>query len=212
MTDPAAPAGSRSRIPALGAEVDAILAIAEPAGPRITHPTALLDPRRNVELKARDPDPAWSLGVCRALGAEDHGTVRQRDTYFNVAGGALKLREESPGATQLIQYERAERAQPRESRHRSVEIPDGPGLCAILQAALGLGGVVAKRRRLHLWHGVRIHLDEVDGLGSFIELEAVAAPASDLTREHALVEELREALAITDDRLVSRGYAALISR
>ena len=58
-----------------------------------------------------------------------------------------------------------------------------------------------------MWREVRIHLDEVDGLGTFIELEAVARPESDLTREHALVRELREAFAITDARLLSRGYA-----
>ena len=55
-------------------------------------------PRRNVELKATDPDPAWSLAACRALGADDHGLIVQRDTYFSVPHGGLKLREETPGA------------------------------------------------------------------------------------------------------------------
>ncbi len=169
---------------------------------------ALLDPRRNVELKARDDDLDWSLSVCRKLGAEDHGTIQQRDTYFTVTGGGLKLREESPGSAHLIQFERADEPQQRESRYRIVGIEDGPQLRVALQAALGVSVVVAKCRRLHIWREVRIHLDVVDRLGTFIELEAVAAPESDLTREHALVEELRAALAITDDRLVSRGYAA----
>jgi adenylate cyclase class 2 len=163
--------------------------------------------RRNVELKARDDDPAGSLAVCRALGAEDHGELRQRDTYFNVASSGLKLREESPGQAHLIQFERSDEPQQRESRYRIVVIEDGQGLRAALDAALGVRVVVAKRRRLHVWREVRIHLDEVDGLGTFIELEAVVRPASDLTREHALLGELREAFAIPDARLVSRGYA-----
>lgn len=146
--------------------------------------------------------------MCRELGAEDHGTIRQRDTYFNVTNCGLKLREESPGSAHLIQFERADEPQQRESRYRIVGIEDGPQLRAVLRAALGVSVVVAKRRRLHIWRDVRVHLDEVDGLGTFIELEAVAVPESDLTREHALVEELRAAFAITDDRLVSRGYAA----
>jgi adenylate cyclase, class 2 len=164
-------------------------------------------PRRNIELKARDDDLARSLAVCRALSAEDHGEIHQRDTYFNVAGGGLKLREETPGHAHLIQFERADEPQQRESRYRIVAIEDGRGLRVVLDAALGVRLVVAKRRRLHMWREVRIHLDDVDGLGTFIELEAVARPESDLTREHALVRELRKAFAITDDRLLSRGYA-----
>jgi homotetrameric cytidine deaminase len=57
---------------------------------------------------------------------------------------------------------------------------------------------------------VRIHLDDVDGLGHWVELEAVAPPDSDLSAEHAKVAELREALGITDDRIVAEGYAAML--
>jgi adenylate cyclase class 2 len=59
---------------------------------------------------------------------------------------------------------------------------------------------------------VRIHLDEVEQLGTFIELEAVAPPDSDLTTEHRVVGELRGALAITDERLVALGYAERLIR
>jgi len=64
-------------------------------------------------------------------------------------------------------------------------------------------------RRLLIWEGVRIHLDQVDGLGTFIELEAVAPPQSDLNDEQAKVARLRP-LAISDDRLVALGYAELL--
>jgi predicted adenylyl cyclase CyaB len=167
-------------------------------------------PRRNVELKARDADPARSLGVCLALGAEDRGELWQRDTYFAVPRGGLKLREERPGAPHLIQFERADAPQARESRYRIAEVADAAALTAVLDAALGVRGTVEKRRRLLLWRDVRIHLDAVERLGTFVELEAVAPPESDLTPEHARVAELREALGITDDRLVSVGYAALL--
>src|SRR3954469_7164554 len=75
-------------------------------------------PRRNVELKARDPEPERSLERCVALGAEDRGELRQRDTYFAARRGRLKLREQEPGAAELIAYERADAAEARESRYR----------------------------------------------------------------------------------------------
>lgn len=174
--------------------------------------TVVQAPRRNIELKATDPDPSASLGVCRALGAEDRGTIVQRDTYFEVVRGGLKLREEQPGRPHLIQFERASEPQQRESRYRIVEVSDGAALCAALGAAIGIRGVVAKRRHLLLWERVRIHLDEVEGLGTYIELEAVAPADSDLAHEHRLVAELRDALGITDERLVALGYAAQLLR
>jgi adenylate cyclase class IV len=139
--------------------------------------------------------------------AEDRVEIVQRDTYFAVAHGGLKLREEQPGRPHLIQFERASEPQQRESRYRIIEVSNGEALCAALAAAIGIRGVVVKRRRLLLWENVRIHLDEVDQLGAFIELEAVAPPDSDLTHEHRLVTELRDALGITDERLVALGYA-----
>jgi adenylate cyclase class IV len=168
--------------------------------------------RRNIELKATDPDPSASLEVCRALGAEDRGTIAQRDTYFNVARGGLKLREEQPGRPHLIQFERASEPQQRESRYRIIEVSDGAVLCAALATAIGIRGIVAKRRHLLLWQSVRIHLDEVERLGTFIELEAVAPADSDLAHEHRLVAELRDALGITDERLIALGYAAQLIR
>jgi adenylate cyclase class IV len=170
-------------------------------------PSLLEDPRRNVELKARDVDPARSLEVCEALRAEDHGEISQRDTYFNVARGGLKQREERLGRAHLIQFDRANEPQQRESRYRIVVPDDGPALRAALEAAIGVSVVVVKRRRLYLWRGVRIHLDDVEQLGTFIELEAVAPPESDLTHEHELIRELRDAFEITDARLVELGYA-----
>ena len=80
------------------------------------------------------------------------------------------------------------------SSYRVVPVPDPAGLLAALGETNGVDVVVEKRRRLLLWETVRIHLDEVEGLGSFLELEAVAGPDSDLTRERRQVAQLREAL------------------
>jgi adenylate cyclase class IV len=162
-------------------------------------------PRRNIELKASDPDPDRSLQVSLEIGASDEGWLHQTDTYFRVLHGRLKLREEGPVA-QLISYERSDETVARESRYRLVPVGDPAGLKDALSDALGVL-VVEKSRRLLLWQGVRIHLDEVRGLGSFIEIEAVADPASDLSTEHRRASELQDALAITPDRIVAFSYS-----
>ena len=167
-------------------------------------------PRRNVELKARDPDPARSLERCLALGAEDRGALRQRDTYFAARRGRLKLREQEPGGAEIIAYERADAAQARESRYRIAPVGEPDALREALDAALGTTVVVDKRRRLLLWEGVRIHLDRVEGLGAFVELEGVAPEGSDLQREADLVARLRADLDIRDEAIEPGGYADLL--
>jgi homotetrameric cytidine deaminase len=164
-------------------------------------------PRRNVELKATDPDPERSLAVCLELGAEDRGVLVQRDTYFRVPDGRLKLREETPGGAALIQYDRPDAAEARESRYRIAPVEDGGALREALAAALGTLVVVDKERRLLLWEGVRIHLDRVEGLGSFLELEGVAPAGSDLEPERARVARLSEALGLDAGRILSDSYS-----
>ena len=167
-------------------------------------------PRRNVELKARDAHPDRTLERARALGAEDRGELRQRDTYFAAPHGRLKLREQEPGGAELIAYERPDAAEARESRYRITPVADAAATAEALDAALGAVVVVDKRRHLLLWEGVRIHLDRVEGLGAFVELEGVATADSDLAREGALVARLRAELGIADDALEPRGYADLL--
>ena len=165
---------------------------------------------RNLEIKAQDPDPPRTLEVALELG-EDRGVLEQRDTYFHAVTGRLKLRETAGAHAELIAYARADLAGPKVSHYRLVPVYDPAALSAALGAALGVRGVVEKRRRLVVWRNVRIHLDEVAGLGRFVELEAVAASSGGLEAEREKVDELRRALGIADDRLlVPRGYAELL--
>jgi homotetrameric cytidine deaminase len=165
---------------------------------------------RNIELKARDPDPGRTLELALELGAEDRGEISQRDTYFTGARGRLKLREQDPGPAELIQYSRPDEIRAHTSEYRRVPVGEAEALRDALDAAHGTLVVVDKRRRLLIWEGVRIHLDEVEGLGSFLELEAVAAERSDLSEEHAKVERLRAELRIADSDLVAQGYSDLL--
>ena len=161
--------------------------------------------RRNVELKAHDPNPERSLAIARELGASDEGVLRQRDTYFRARTGRLKLREQQPGGAVLIQYDRPDGAAACESRYRLTPVADPDTLRASLDAALGTLVVVDKQRHLLLHDGVRIHLDTVAGLGSFVELEGVAPPDSDLEPEREKVARLSEALGI--EEVLSDSYS-----
>jgi homotetrameric cytidine deaminase len=165
------------------------------------------EPRRNVELKAIDPDPEATLARALEAGADDRGVLEQRDTYFAVSTGRLKLREERPGGATLIAYRRPDAPEERVSSYRLVAVSDPDGLRTALQETCGVRVEVVKRRRLLLWETVRIHLDEVRGLGRFLELEAVADAGSDLTRERAQVARLRAVLGIADAALREGSYA-----
>jgi homotetrameric cytidine deaminase len=169
-------------------------------------------PRRNVELKVRDADPAATLARALALpGVRDEGEIRQRDTYFATTRGRLKLREEADAGGErahLIAYTRPDEPTARTSSYRLAPVADPDALRAALDASLGMLVVVDKRRRLLLWENVRIHLDDVDGLGAFAELEGVAGPGSDLTTEHERVAHLREQLALGE--IVPSSYADLL--
>src|ERR1700716_3491283 len=103
-------------------------------------------PHRNVELKARDPDPERTLRAALEHGARDHGVLVQRDTYFAARDGRLKLREEEArgsSTAQLIAYARADEAAARTSAYHLVDVPDPAALTAALTEALGVVVVVA---------------------------------------------------------------------
>jgi homotetrameric cytidine deaminase len=163
---------------------------------------------RNVELKARDPDPARTLELALALGAGDEGEITQRDTYFGASRARVKLREQTPGDDELIAYRRADDDQARVSEYLRVAVPDAAALKEALDAAYGTKVVVAKTRRLLLWENVRIHLDEVEGLGSYMELEGLVDGGEEQAR--AKVEQLRAELQIDDANLISGSYSDLL--
>jgi homotetrameric cytidine deaminase len=162
----------------------------------------------NVELKARDPNPEVTTARCLNLGAVDQGTLRQTDTYFYARRGRLKLRSQEGDGSELIAYRRPDAADASESTY--VRAQASESVLEALGAALDKAVVVSKRRRLFLWEGVRIHLDEVEGLGTFIEFEAVLPEAGDLETARAKVARLRSELGIEDDALISVGYADLL--
>jgi len=162
----------------------------------------------NLELKARDRNPELTAARALNLGAVSAATLNQRDVYFPTQRGRLKLRTQENAGSELIAYRRPDALEAAQSSY--VRVPASDSLVEVLDAVLGMTVVVAKSRQLLIWEGVRIHLDEVEGLGSFVEFEAVLPDAGDLETAKAKLARLRVELGIEDDALVSVGYAELL--
>src|SRR5262249_9643614 len=110
----------------------------------------------------------------------------------------------------LISYNRPDQPGVRSSSYRLVPVPNPAALEAALSAALGLRGRVRKRRAIYFWHNVRIHLDEVTGLGTFIEFEAVLSESEDEAASQAHLAELCRALAVDPADSLAPSYADLM--
>lgn len=169
-------------------------------------------PSRNLELKARYADHANAESVLQKLGATREWSLRQVDTYFVVPQGRLKLREqEGRAVAELIAYDRPNETAVRASDYQLVPIPDPASLKLALTRTLGVRVIVAKRRTLWLWHNVRIHLDQVESLGTFLEFEAVLASADEPDKpSRERLDHLTRALEIGDEDRIAGSYSDLI--
>ena len=125
----------------------------------------------NVEIKARTNSPAIVRNYLLDHQADFRGVDEQTDTYFNVPNGRLKLREGNI-ENNLICYDRNDQAGPKNSRFNLVKIEDAKGLKEVLAKSCGIKMIVKKKREIYYINNVKFHIDEVPGLGSFIEIEA----------------------------------------
>jgi predicted adenylyl cyclase CyaB len=126
----------------------------------------------NVEIKARCSDVLAARQVLKGAGARFVGEDHQIDTYFRVENGRLKLREGNI-ENHLIFYRRGNQAGPKASEVALLETPAGSPLKAFLEKALGSWMCVDKRREIYFVENVKFHLDQVSGLGTFLEIEAI---------------------------------------
>jgi adenylate cyclase class IV len=165
----------------------------------------------NVEIKARVDDAASMRRRIEALGVAPPRISVQEDIFFAVPRGRLKLRLLDDGTGELIHYRRENSPGPRPSRYVvSRTLEPGP-LRAALEGALGSAGTVRKRREIFLHGRTRIHLDDVEGLGPFLELEVVLGP--DETPEHGreVALGLMRALGLSPEALVGDAYVDLLA-
>jgi predicted adenylyl cyclase CyaB len=165
--------------------------------------------RHNLELKVRCSSLETAREVVRPIAHASTVEV-QTDTFFRAVHGRLKLREIDSQAAVLIWYERADDVVARLSAYHLVPVVDPAGLKIALTAALGVRGVVRKRREIYLWHNVRIHLDEVAGLGNFLEFEAVLNADEDQATARDRLEHLCQLLGVTAADHLAVAYADLL--
>lgn len=166
---------------------------------------------RNVELKVRVPsvDPIRAALERHEVGCVD--TLEQEDTYFagTREGWRLKLRV-MPSGAELIAYARPNLDAVRISNYTRTPIDDPSALRAALGEALGVWVVVRKIRDLHLWNDTRVHVDQVKGLGTFVELETVLGPALGEAEGRAQCDAVAKALGIDALPALAGSYANLL--
>lgn len=159
----------------------------------------------NLEAKFRLPDHAAAQAAAIAIGYRPEAVLNQRDTFFVVATGKLKLREEDQ-RSYLIGYGRVERDGLQLSDYQLVPVPDPAAIRTLLAGTLGVLAEVRKRRTLLLCRNVRLHLDEVDGLGLLGEIEAVVPDGGDPEAERAFVDATLAALGVSREQLIEGSY------
>ncbi|MCW5829650.1 MAG: class IV adenylate cyclase [Deltaproteobacteria bacterium] len=165
---------------------------------------------KNIEAKFRYGDIAAIERKTRKLGARDMGLLHQCDTFFQAEHARLKLREFGDGRGELISYRRSDVPGGRESEYFVYHSTALEGLKAILEQALGTKGSVRKTRHLFLFRNTRIHLDDVEGLGTFVEIETVIS-GQDRADTVAEFEEVARILKLNPEDSVPVSYFDLLN-
>jgi predicted adenylyl cyclase CyaB len=166
---------------------------------------------KNLEAKFRLSNHAEAEERARAIGYTRRAVLNQRDTFFRVANGKLKLREEN-GSAVLIFYHRGESGPLMLSNYEIAKVADPPRTLRILATALGPIAVVEKVRTLMMRDNVRLHLDQVERLGEFGEIEAVIADCDDPERSRSAVNEILGALKVEKADLIDVSYFEMIAK
>ena len=167
---------------------------------------------RNIEIKAKIE--SIELLLPKALAIADQGPVEieQDDTFFRCDAGRLKLRTLSPSAGELIFYRRADQQGPKESFYQLTPTHEPDRLRETLSLAWGQIGRVQKKRTLLLVGRTRIHLDRVQGLGHFLELEVVLEEDEPLEAGMQEANDIMAQLEVEPSQLIEGAYLDLLLR
>ena len=165
---------------------------------------------RNIEIKARITNIEALLPLAQALADHAPELIAQDDTFFACPNGRLKLRAFADGHAELIAYHRADATGPKTSDYLITPTADPAGLRDALTRALGTAGRVVKQRTLLLAGRTRIHLDRVEGLGDFLELEVVLRDGEREAQGTAEAHALLDRLQIDASQLVAGAYVDLL--
>lgn len=168
----------------------------------------------NIEIKARYHDLDQARRIATKLNAQYMGQIHQIDTYFQTKMGMLKLRESDVNGSELIPYIKVNHANTKRSDYARLPT-DNPDLVKdLLGQLLGVKLVVDKLRDVYLIDNVRVHLDQVKGLGTFFEFEAVFTEDTEEVQqgERQKLQELMKAFDIAPSDLLEGSYPDLLSQ
>ena len=163
----------------------------------------------NIEIKAHCPDLANATEIAKHVATKHLGMDHQIDTYFRTPNGRLKLRESSLSGAMLIPYIRSNISGPKKSDYALLRTDDPALSKRLLSEILGIETIVEKHRDIYLAGNVRIHLDNVKGLGTFMEFEAVYQNMDDESTEHKKVHELIKTFGLQEADLIQGSYREL---
>ncbi len=165
---------------------------------------------QNVEIKARAVDFLKQSEIAKSLSGGEPEIIQQEDVFFNVSAGRLKLRVFSPDRCELIYYQRPDRQGPSVCQYELSRSDDPNGMKSLLKKALGVRNTVVKTRYLYMSGRTRIHFDQVESLGEFIELEVVLADSDPLVDGENEAQALMDQLGIETGHLVEAAYVDLL--
>jgi predicted adenylyl cyclase CyaB len=165
----------------------------------------------NIEIKARARNFAEIKLRAEKLSDTPVQIIPQEDTFFNTPQGRLKLRVLADHS-ELIYYTRPDQDGPKRSDYHITRSNDPENLKRVLELAYGIRGVVKKTRYLYLVRQTRIHLDDVEGLGQFIELEVVMQGGESDTQGQEIAEGLMSALGVERGDLIDGAYMDLLEQ
>ena len=166
---------------------------------------------RNVEIKAWLTDRAKACAIASDLSGAEPEHIHQHDIFFRSPKGRLKLRLFPDGSGELIQYDRPDTPSVKLSDYRIARTPDAEAMLDMLRQIVAVVGEVRKHRLLYQIGQTRIHIDRVEGLGDFVELEVVLSPHQDVDEGTRIADHLLEAFEIDRAQLVGGAYVDLIA-
>ena len=165
----------------------------------------------NIEIKARCEDPARIRNILQRHDADFKGVDHQVDTYFDVPDGRLKLRNGTIEQN-LIFYRRPNTKGPKASEIHLVPVEHPEDLLSLLQSAIGVDVVVDKEREIYFIDNVKFHIDKVQRLGTFVEIEAIDRDGNrDRDQLRAQCDNYLELLDLDESKLVALSYSDLIT-
>lgn len=165
---------------------------------------------RNIEIKARIDSVDALASKVAAIANDGPSEIVQDDTFFQCEAGRLKLRTFSESYGELIFYRRSNQAGPKESFYVRSQTAEPASLRETLSLAYGETGRVRKHRTLYLVGRTRVHLDQVEGLGHFLELEVVLSDGESSQAGVEIAHHLMRQLGVESAQLIEEAYVDLL--